>query len=175
MAVITSSIKKKTLGVMVVLALTLSALQLLPTYKLVELSGRSGGLSYVVHTAWSMEPEALVSFVLPANLEGYMDSMESLRVHGFLKTLYLGIFAPVFVLLAFYFRQDRNIRFWLLIFFTGIFFALGKYNPVYEIIYPWVPLLDLFRYPEKYFYISALSSIFLVAYVLDNPQLLTRK
>ncbi len=155
------------LGVMVILALTLSALQLIPTYKLIELSGRSSGLPFDVHTLWSMEPETLRSFILPHDLEGMMEGVEIFGVHGFLRSLYLGIFAPVFVLLAFYFRKDRNIRFWLLVFFAGIFLSLGKYNPVYEFFYPWVPLLDMFRFPEKYFYISALAGIFLVAFGLD--------
>jgi len=156
------------LGVMVVLALTLCALQLVPTYELVKFSGRSGGLAYELHTVWSMTPQKLTSFVLPNTLEGMLDSMEDFGMSGtFFFTLYLGIFAPIFVLLAFYFRKDRNIRFWLLTFFVGIFFALGEYNPVYETLYPWVPLLDMFRFPDKYFYISALAVIFLVAHCLD--------
>ncbi len=157
------------LGVMVVMALTLCALQLVPTYELVKFSGRSGGLPYAVHTAWSMAPQKLASFILPNTLEGMLDGMEDFGLAGgFLQNLYLGIFAPVFVLLAFYFRKDRNIRFWLLVFFAGIFLSMGKYNPMYEFFYPWVPLLDMFRFPEKYFYISALAVIFLVAHCLDT-------
>ena len=162
-------VRSVALGVVAVLAITLSALQLIPTYELIELAARSGGVGYEIHTAWSLAPHKLTSFVSPKNLEGMLDTMEDFGLSGgFLHNLYLGIFAPVFVLLAFYFRKDRNIRFWLLVFFVGIFLALGKYNPVYKYIYLLIPPLDMFRFPEKYYYLSALAGIFLVAYGLDT-------
>ena len=49
----------------------------------------------------------------------------------------------------------------------GVFLALGEYNPLYKAVYYVVPFLDLFRYPEKYFYISAFAVVFLSGYGLD--------
>ena len=51
-------------------------------------------------------------------------------------------------------------------FFIGIFFALGKFNPIYPYLFSWFPLLDMFRYPQKFFFLSAFSLVFLTAFWL---------
>jgi hypothetical protein len=88
-------------------------------------------------------------------------------ITGFLHTFYMGIFGLVFVFLGFFFRREKSIRFWLLVFVFGIFLALGKNNPFYQLIYTGVPFLNLFRYPEKYIYISCFAVIFLTGYGFD--------
>ena len=72
-----------------------------------------------------------------------------------------------FVLIGFIFRREKPIGFWLVVFLLGIFLAFGKSNPIYESFFPWVPLLNLFRFPEKHFFVSSFAAIFLSGYVLD--------
>jgi hypothetical protein len=86
---------------------------------------------------------------------------------GFLHTFYMGLLGLVFVLLGFFFRREKAIIFWLSVFLIGVFLALGKNNPFYQLIYAGVPFLNLFRYPEKYIYISCFAVIFLTGYGLD--------
>ena len=64
-------------------------------------------------------------------------------------------------------KTDRWLRFWWIAFWVGIFFALGKFNPLYPFFFDWVPLLDKFRYPEKFFFISAFSLTVLTGLGVD--------
>ena len=156
------------LAVATVLALGLSALQLLPTAKLMEHSLRDEGISYETHVQNSLEPEKLSTLLLSPDYEGLLDSRDYPSwFSGFLHTVYMGVLGLIFVLLGFFFCREKPIRFWLIVFVLGIVLSLGKYNPVYGVMYPWVPLLNLFRFPEKYFFISAFAAVFLSGYVLD--------
>ena len=165
----------------VVLALGLSSFQLIPTAKLVNHSFRDGGLDYDQHTGWSMEPDKLLYFFSPPDYNQYLDAQlppidslisgqkteEVFEDSSFFHTLYMGSLGLVFVFLGFFFRREKAVGFWLVIFLFGIFLALGKYNPLYKLIYHGVPFINLFRYPEKYLYISCFAVIFLTGYGLD--------
>jgi len=152
----------------VVLALGLCALQLIPTAKLMEHSLRDAGLTFENHSQWSLGFDKLSTLVLSPDYEGLLDSRDYPSwFSGFLHTLYMGSLGLAFVLLGFLFCREKHIRFWLVVFVLGIFLSFGRFNPIYEVMYPWVPLLDLFRFPEKYFFISSFAAVFLSGYVLE--------
>ena len=153
------------LGLAVFLALGLSALQLWPSAKLMPHSPRTMGMSYDIHSIWSLELPKLASLVLSPGYIGESSTGDFL--YGFLHTVHMGLLALVFILIGFFIRKEKPIGFWLVVFLFGIWFALGKYNPFYEYIYHSVPLLKLFRFPSKYFYVSSFAAIFLTGYVLD--------
>jgi hypothetical protein len=88
-------------------------------------------------------------------------------VSGFLHTVYMGLLGLVFVLFGFFFRREKAVGFWLVVFLLGIFLAFGKHNPFYPIVYYGIPFLELFRYPEKYVYISSFAAVFLTGYGLE--------
>jgi len=71
------------------------------------------------------------------------------------------------IVIGFCFRRDKAVGFWLLVFLLGILFALGEYNPLYRYFYDWAPLVKLFRFPQKYFYVSSFAAAFLTGFVLD--------
>ena len=158
-----------TLGLAVVLALGLSALQLVPSAELIKHTFRESGLDYSAHAKWSLAPSKLTTFILTPGYNEYLTSRAGAADYfsGLLHSIYMGIFGFVFVSLGFLLRKDKAVGFWLLIFLFGVFFALGKHNPLYEYIYRWTPFLDLFRYPEKYFFASSFAAVFLVGYTLD--------
>lgn len=89
------------------------------------------------------------------------------RESGFLRTVYMGLLGLTFVLLGFFFRREKAVGFWLVVFLFGVFLAFGEHNPFYPIVYYGTPFLNLFRYPEKYIYISSFAVVFLTGYVLD--------
>lgn len=156
------------LGLAVILALGLAALQLIPTAKLMDHSLRTGGLTYETHTQWSLGPDKLSTLVLSPDYGGLLDTRHYPSwFSDFLHTIYMGVLGLAFVLLGFIFRREKPIGFWLVVFLLGLFLSFGKFNPIYETIYPWVPFLNLFRYPEKYFFISSFAVVFLSGYVLD--------
>jgi hypothetical protein len=164
------------LSAMAILALGVSALQLVPTYKLVEHSLREGGLSFEVHSYRSMAFRQLGELLLPKNFDDYFSgSGPQVRISTFFISIYMGIVPLLLLVLAFKFRQQKAVQFWLWIFLVGIFLASGSHNPIYEWIYSWVPLMDLFRFPEKFFNVSVFALIFLTGHILDLLVTATQK
>ncbi len=158
------------LGFAVVLALGLTAFQLAPTAQLLKHTFRQGGLDYMFHVNWSLDPSKLTTFVLTPDYDDFLTTTEEGKYSNFsglLHTLYMGIFGFLFVFLGFFFRKDKAVGFWLVVFFFGIFFALGGYNPLYKLVYYSIPFLSFFRYPEKYIFMSSMAVIFLMGFCLD--------
>ena len=153
------------LGLAIVLALGLSALQLWPSAELMPYSPRDMGMSYEAHSNWSLEPSKLATLVLSPFYLG--DSGGGEFFTGFLHTIYMGLASLVFMGISFFVCRERPIGFWLTVFALGLFFALGQYNPFYEYFYRAVPLTHLFRFPSKYFFVSSFAAVFLTGFVLD--------
>lgn len=155
-------------GAMLVMAVGLSALQLVPTYQLTHMSVREGGLSFAEHAYRSMDISQLAGLLLPFDFERYFNGTSGIfRITTFYISIYFGLFAAVFLGFTFFCRKNPAVLFWLLVFFLGVFLALGSSNPVYQWIYLWTPFLDLFRFPEKYFFLSAFAMIFLTGHMFD--------
>ena len=163
------------LALVVILALGISAFQLVPTAKLISHSFRDGGLGYIQHTVWSLDPAKILTLISSPKYNQYLDTSlmlnSSLRtsgtIPGFLNNLYMGFIGLIFVLIGFFLRREKAVGFWLVVFLFGIFLALGGNNPFYKLIYYGVPFLNLFRYPEKYIFLSSFALVFLAGYGLD--------
>jgi len=156
------------LGLAVVLALGIAALQLWPTANLIEHSHRDGGIAYEDHTGWSLEPSKLTTLVMTPGYRGVLDNKKApVTFSGLIHTIYMGLIGLALILIGFCFRRDKAVGFWLLVFLLGILFALGKYNPLYRYFYDWAPLVKFFRFPQKYFYVSSFAAAFLTGFVLD--------
>jgi uncharacterized membrane protein YfhO len=162
--------KHKTLAVLALglVALALSALQWIPTYYLLQETGRSGGISFSASTIWSLEPGALPGLLLPANTAHFLEQ-DGGQMGFFVQSIYMGI-VPMFVFFGCLLvgREQKTIRFWLIVFAVGVFFALGEYNPLYFLFYDWVPVFSMFRYPQKFFLLCAYALVFLTGWGLDR-------
>lgn len=152
-----------TLSLMAAMAIALTAVQLLPTWQFINESVRSGGLDFGAHSTWSLSPKALGNLFLPELFIGFMDRLEPPSI-AFIQSCYMGLAGMISLLLA----KGKAARYWVFVFIAGIFFSLGRHNPFYAWIYGWVPGLGLFRFPEKYFFVSAFSLVFLVGYACKN-------
>jgi hypothetical protein len=150
----------------VLLALGITAPQLLPTYSLVSQSGRTGGMAFEAHARWSVSPDDLSTLLLPVNFSGFMEAVPPPEF-SLIQSLYMGLFAFYFLCAGTLFSRQKETRFWVCIFFLGIFFALGKYNPLYRLSFEYLPLINFFRYPEKFYFLSAFSQVFLVGFGVD--------
>ncbi len=164
------------LAALVILALGASALQLIPTYQLIELSLREGGLSFEVHSYRSMAFKQLGELIVPNNFDEYFSgSGPRGRITTFFISIYMGLIPFLFLIVAIKFRQQKAVQFWLWVFLIGIFLASGSHNPIYKWIYSWIPLMDLFRFPEKFFNLSVFALVFLTGHVLDILVTATQK
>ena len=156
-------------------ALTLAAVQAVPTLELIPRSGRAGGFDFDRVSAWSMHPLEFLNILIPnlfgdpfsLNLASYWGE----RVHGgreaYLVSYFIGVSTALLCLISFL-SVRRNMR---LVFagvaLIGASLALGGFNPMYRWMYEHVPGFSLGRYPSKYFLMSALALAILSALGLE--------
>ena len=171
------------MSLVVLTALALTAFQLLPTHHFAQDSIRDFGMLYKDHVRWSLEPSTLTQLVFAVNPEALTQQIQTQGKPGFLNGFYMGI-VPVACLAGgvLFLKTNRWFRFWWIAFWVGIFFALGEYNPLYFLFFDWAPMLHKFRYPEKFFFVSAFSATFLAGTVVDfllkekeSPSALSKK
>lgn len=146
--------------------LAISAIQLIPSLVFIKGSNRGQGLDFKTHSMKSMEPASLWKLMASENYSDFLTT-EGNQTFQFLESFYSGILPILFLILAFGLWRNSDIQFWLGAFLIGLFCAFGRFNPIYEQLYSWIPLLDVFRYPEKYFFICQFSLIFLTGYIVD--------
>jgi hypothetical protein len=139
-------------GIFILLGFVLAAIQLLPTYEFTKLSTRGGGISYEMATYESLHPNEILAFLLPdifgnATDETYWRS----RVfwHFWESCGYVGILPLFFLFVTGHDRKFTKVRAYavILILFS-LFLALGKYNPLYPLIYR-LPGFGSFRIPAQ--------------------------
>ncbi|KMP12691.1 hypothetical protein UR09_00410 [Candidatus Nitromaritima sp. SCGC AAA799-A02] len=151
----------------VLLALGLAACQLLPTYLLLDESVRAGGVSFDAASTWSLDLRLFATFFTPENQIPLIDQ----KLHGrgyFIPSVYMGVVPAFFLISGLFLTKNISIRFWIVTFWVGIFFALGRHNPLFEVFFNWIPLFDLFRFPQKFLFLSAFSLVFLSGFGIDQ-------
>ena len=144
----------RTLGIVTLIFLILSAVQLLPFLELFHHSIRGGGISYQEATVWSFAPKDLLLFFLPDAYGYFLDMKKYWTVQCWLKTLYTG--GLPFILGVFFFLLGKNRKFFLALMLFSVFLSLGHHNPLYFWVYKHVPYFDGIRYPVKFLYIFIL-------------------
>ncbi len=167
-------------------ALLLCAAQLLPTLELNGLGLRTGGLSYRQAASFSLRPRLLAQSLLPPFDGGLAQAFASEGYGEFLG--YVGVAALILVALGI--RGCRKPDAFpdahpgstgasgasgrgaacdapLVLAVTGFFLALGAYNPVYYLLWRFVPGFDLFRAPARWLALAALGLAVLAGMGLD--------
>jgi hypothetical protein len=147
-----------------VLALLLSATVLYPLYELSkQTAGRAGGADYDFAVSDSMPPSHLITFFAPFF---YGDPVSADRESRFWETGtgfheicgYVGVLPLLLLCFAFLPREGSDKRdlfikyetlFFGLLAIGGILFALGRYNPLYPILYYGLPGWSYFRVPGR--------------------------
>ena len=129
------------------LALLLTAVQLLPTYELSQLSSRQGGLSPNEVLSFSLHPLLLNRALLPA----YGQSLFSEYVAILPLTALLLAW-----LAAWQWRQWRGVLPVLSLVLVGLLLALGIFNPLNWLLAR-LPGFNLFRVPARWLAVYALG------------------
>jgi hypothetical protein len=144
------------------LAFSLAAVQLLPTYEFTQLSTRSGGVTYEFATIDSFDPVNFITFLMPNFFGNPVNGSQWKASHSWQfweLCAYVGI-GPL-VLLCFLKKniETRHVRtFFVLLLLLSLFLSLGRYNPLYRFLYH-LPGFNHFRIPAQilYLYIFSLS------------------
>ena len=174
----------RSLFIVCILFLFLSAIQLIPFLELFMHSIRGKGISYQEATVWSFAPKDVLLFFLPDAYGYFLDMKRYWVTQCWLKTLYTGGLPFILSLIYFLtprpaplpkrgegikewprsssgkrdevrgFGRDRKVYLALMLF--SLFLSLGKYNPLYAFVFKYVPFFNGIRYPVKFLYIFIL-------------------
>lgn len=136
------------LGLAGLLAVLIVGLQLLPTLQLAAQSRRQGGLSVNEALSFSLHPLLLARAILPSYGQGiYLEYRANLP----LSTFVLAFMA------ALAWRQKPNLWPALALALTGLFLALGLFNPLYHWGLAYLPGFNFFRVPARWLSLYALG------------------
>jgi hypothetical protein len=140
------------LGLVFLIFLGISMVQILPFLELYEQSHRYGGVPLKEATLWSLAPKDLIYFLLPS-LYGPRTTPELYwKFQNYLKTIYVG---PVVFMLAGYHlvRQGKRGLAFIAAIIVSLIFGLGDHTPIYPFFHKYFPLFSTLRYPVKFIFI----------------------
>jgi Bacterial membrane protein YfhO len=145
----------RSLLIVSLLFLFLSAIQLFPFVELFHHSIRGNGISYQEATIWSFAPKDILLFFLPDAYGYFLDMKRYWVSQCWLKTLYTGGLPFILSIIFFIFGKGRKLFFSLM--FFSLFLSLGHYNPLYPFVFKYVPFFNGIRYPVKFLDIFILT------------------
>ncbi len=157
-------------------AIGIAAIQILPTLELIPRSVRGSGYTFESATQWSMHPMDLLNVAVP-NLFGspytltkstYWGEPFHLGREGYLVSFFFGTGALLLVILSLLSARRRMRAIFLTLGVIGVILALGKYNPVWDWIFHYVPVFRLGRYPSKFSLVMVFSLAAMVALGLES-------
>lgn len=139
------------LGLALLFGFALSAAQILPAIETTPISNRGGGVPFATAAETSYPPFEFIEFVLPGflgdNAVGgghvYRGQWGTERI----VTDYMGLVPMLLFFFGLAASRDRNRWFWLGVIVVAAFLAAGRFTPVYEFAYEWLPGLNRFRSP----------------------------
>jgi len=151
----------------VLLGVLLSAPQLLPTLELSGLGLRTGGLSYLEATSFSLKPLALGWTLLPSyglvSLESVFDTPAYTEFVAF-----VGLVGLVLALVGAWKGRGPARTFGILFALLGLLLAFGRWNPLYFVLHQFVPGFDLFRAPARWMMLYTLGMAVLAGVGCDH-------
>lgn len=137
----------------------LSSIQLIPFIELWNHSIRGKGIPFEEATIWSFSPKDFLLFFLPDAYGYFLDMHKYWLTQCWLKTLYTGGL-PFILSISFFIspvpNSFPNRKFFLFLMLFSLFLSLGKYNPLYQFFYTYIPFFNGIRYPVKFLYIFVL-------------------
>ena len=147
----------------------LAAIQLLPTWELVQLSGRGGGLTWEAFASMSLPPERLITLLLPDLYGNSSTGSYWGRGDGFFIQLcpYIGVIPLFLCFSAARNRRDVPTGFFVGLCALALLLSLGKYSTLYRILYE-VPGLSFFRIPTRFLLWWAFGGAALAGLGLDR-------
>jgi len=148
------------IAVSVAVGLAVAAVQVLPTWELVQQSVRAGGLPTDFFASFSWHPALLATLVVPFILGNPYPNI-SVELAA-----YLGILPLIMAATALVLRRDRLTAFLVGLAGVALVLAFGDYTPLYAPLAR-VPVLNLFRVPARFLYPFTLAIALLAGRGLD--------
>ncbi len=150
-------------GLTAIIAFGIAAVALLPTFEMLQYTARSA-LNYEEASRWSLPPLGLAGMISPLvfgrgarNFWPPWDRVE----FG-----YIGAAALTLALFA----RGKQTRFYWLLALAGLLIALGKYTPVHQLLFDFVPGFSSIRVPARFILLTNFALAVLMGYTLADRQ-----
>ncbi|MCX6138055.1 MAG: YfhO family protein [Ignavibacteriales bacterium] len=147
------------------LGIGLAAIQILPTYELVGVSQRSGGVSFDYAAQYAYDPANIASFVIPyvngdignASYRGSSIFWEDFGYAG-LVILILAVYGII--------KEWKrwHVKCFIAFIIAAFLLVLGPNTPVFEAAFHILPGMSYFRFPTRFLFIVDASLAFLAAF-----------
>ncbi|MCF6147607.1 MAG: YfhO family protein [Candidatus Kuenenia sp.] len=147
----------------------LSLIQLLPAIEMVKHSARQS-LTYEWVGQFSFLPENFITLFLPDFFGDLFNAPYWGRCYLWEMSLYLGIPSLMLCGIASFNFKSGYTRIFLIIALITTILALGKFTPLFKILYAVVPGFNMFRGNSKFIFIVAFSLSVLAGFGLEYLQ-----
>ncbi len=147
----------------------ISAVQLIPTYELVQLTQRSGGVSFEYAASYAYDPGNWVTFFYPA-ARGEISNATYRGQSIFWEDYgYVGVTTLLlaFVAAAGMWRK-WEVKAHLIIALGAFLLVLGPATPLYRLVFDIVPGMSYFRFPTRFLFVVDTSLCALAALGTDR-------
>lgn len=155
------------IGLFLIIALGLSAVQLVPSLEMLRNSNRLAGTTLAWVGQNSLPPENFLTLFIPGFLGDMINSPYLGRWYLWENCLYSGLGAILFGTLAFLSPRNKKIYFSLTLVVGGLFLAVGKYNPLFPYLFRFFPGFSFFRGQAKFIYLYGFGLAILAGYGLE--------
>jgi len=161
----------------------IASIQILPTVEMILYSPRGQGVDSAIFSQWSLHPKRLPELVFPGFF-GYLDSFPwSIhywggklvdRAYPYIPNIYFGCVAIVFAIFGGISKSDNcvlpfKVRIFLfLLFVSSLLLSIGRFLPFFYLLYKYVPLIDLFRFPIKFLIAGIFPLALLTGYTAES-------
>lgn len=154
-------------SVFVITGISLSAVQLLPTFELTRYSVREA-LSYEWVSTFSLPPENLITLLLPDLFGNMLNVPYWGKNYLWEMSVYLGVIPLAMVAAGILLERSKYVFIFSLIAAISLIIALGKYTPLLMALYNYVPGFAVFRGLSKFVFIFAFASSMIAGYGLEK-------
>jgi len=148
------------------LTIGLAMVQVLPTLELLRESRTKFPLPLQLATSWSLHPSQLINLffldreVVTERLTGVEILFEPSL--PFFVSYYMGAFTLVGLCLWSCYASWKEKGLLLAVMIISLTVAFGEHTPLYAVLFQHVPWFGLFRFPEKFFFVTYAVLIFVV-------------
>lgn len=143
----------------------LAMVQVLPTIELLLWSRGGNPIIFEESALWSLHPASLMNLFF---LDKEVDTNVGTGVHlffvrdiPFFLTHYMGAISLFGICLWFFYssRKEKGLLLGLII--ISLTLALGGYTRAYSLLFQYLPFFSLFRFPEKFFFLTYTFLLFI--------------
>jgi len=164
--------------VCLMVAISISAIQLLPALELSQNSNRSGGITYDIATSSSFPPEELPEIIFPRFNGDSLIGEKGLflkprgdyngRWKERIVSDYIGMVSFVFFFIGLFYSNRKERYFFLFILLFAAILSLGQFTPIFKFFYLAFPGIKTFRTPATIMVLMTLSITIISAFGLEK-------